>query len=156
MIAMGIDPGLKGGIAWFDKDALEFTKMPVIRGAGSSSIIFDEVAQILIDVHPDVVVIEKVHAMPRQGVSSTFTFGMGFGGLLGICAALKLRLELVTPQKWQKAILSGIDSDLGKARSLLWCRQSFPRANWNHRSDGIADAVCMAEYGRRNFLDARV
>lgn len=157
MTVMGIDPGLKGGIAWMGgSHPLDFEKMPVIKsGTGSSYIDFDAVAQILKDVDPYIVVIEKVHAMPKQGVTSVFTFGMGYGGLLGICAALGLRRELVTPQTWQKEILGGIDQKLGKARSLIWCRQSYPRANWNHRSDGIADAVCLAEYGCRKFVFAQ-
>ena len=36
------------------------------------------------------VVVEKVNAMPGQGVTSMFNFGQSFGAIKGICAALEL------------------------------------------------------------------
>jgi crossover junction endodeoxyribonuclease RuvC len=46
-------------------------------------------------------VVENVHAMPRQGVSSTFKFGMGVGIIHGVAGALQLPLTLVTPGTWK-------------------------------------------------------
>ena len=43
------------------------------------------------------IVVENVHAMPKQGVSSTFKFGMGVGIIHGVAGALRLPLTLVSP-----------------------------------------------------------
>ena len=48
------------------------------------------------------VVVEKVNAMPGQGVTSMFNFGQTFGAIKGICAALGLPIFFVTPSKWKK------------------------------------------------------
>src|ERR1035437_7770475 len=50
-------------------------------------------------------VIEKVHAMPGQGVVSMFTFGYGFGLWVGIVASLRIPYILVAPQTWKKEML---------------------------------------------------
>ena len=47
------------------------------------------------------VVVENVHAMPKQGVSSTFKFGMGVGIIHGVAGALRLPMTLVTPNQWK-------------------------------------------------------
>ena len=49
-------------------------------------------------------VIEKVNAMPKQGVSSTFKFGTSFGFCQGMLVAAGIRFEFATPQKWQKSL----------------------------------------------------
>ena len=48
------------------------------------------------------IVVEKVNAMPGQGVTSMFNFGQTFGAIKGICAALGLPIFFVTPSKWKK------------------------------------------------------
>lgn len=102
-----------------------------------------------------IAVMEKVGAMPKQGVVSTFRFGQGYGTILGVLGALGIRCELVTPQRWKAAILAGTARD--KAAAIAWCRRAYPgvplrrteRCTTDH--DGMADALCLAEYGRRSF-----
>lgn len=144
MIVLGIDPGQKGGmVVNKDGEIVSTRKMPVIKMDGYSTIDFQEVAHYLHDMDPNHVVIEKVHSMPGQGVKSMFSFGLGFGGLLGACAALGLPLTLVRPQVWQKRVFVGIDKDAGKKRGLLYCKQRFPHCEPLHSHDGLADAACM-------------
>ena len=146
---MGIDPGLKGGIAVMGQDGsvVHVEKMPVIKADGSSVIDFHTLGRIVKTHKPMFICVEKVHAMPKQGVSSVFTFGMGFGGILGIAAALGVPLVNVRPLAWQKVVLAGLDKDLGKARSILHCKQRYPQIEPAHKHDGIADALCIAEWG---------
>lgn len=95
--------------------------------------------------HDDAVAyIEKVHSMPKQGVASSFTFGRGFGVLIGALAALRIRYEFVTPQTWQKAMgcMSKGDKNVTKAAA----QRLFPQVKVTH---AIADALLIAEYGRR-------
>ena len=48
------------------------------------------------------VVLEKVHAMPSQGVSSTFSFGESFGAVQMALTFLGGEIEYVSPRKWQQ------------------------------------------------------
>ncbi len=157
---LGIDPGLKGGLAALTRDGVITltTPMPVTRGNGSKSEIdvpaLASTLRGLVTEHGvALVVVEHVGAMPKQGVVSTFTFGRGFGEVLGVVGTLGLPLELVRPQAWRKVVLAGAGP--GKAAALAYARRRFPRADlratprsWTP-SDGICDALCLAEFGRR-------
>lgn len=144
---VGIDPGLSGGIAvFFDDVPFAIYKMPVIKSGTKKVLDTHGVIEILEKFEEfDVAVVEKVHAMPDQGVSSMFNFGMGFGILQGVLAALSIPTLFATPQTWQKDIFSGIDAKLGKKRSIVYCKNRWPDVDkW---SDGTADAACIAMYG---------
>jgi crossover junction endodeoxyribonuclease RuvC len=98
--------------------------------------------------------VERVGPMPRQGVVSTFTFGRGFGEVLGALKALGVPLELPLPSAWKRDVLAG--TDMGKA-AVGYVKRRFPAANLlptprsKKASDGIAEAVCLAEFGRRSL-----
>lgn len=154
MTVIGIDPGLKGGIVvMVDGRIAKTVKMPVVKGDGGSWVDFGEVASILKYERPDLVAIEKVHSMPGQGVASVFTFGLGFGGLIGVCAGAGISYALVKPTTWQKQAFEGLDKKLGKARSLMYVRQRFPECEPIHKHDGLADAACIAEYASKRWRD---
>ena len=150
---IGIDPGNKGGIAILEQDdSVEVYPMP-ITGTGKDKLIDGATVAEIIGGRDGLVVIEKVHAMPKQGVSSTFAFGRGFGQLIGVLQVMGLQWAMVTPQAWKKAILAGC-GDKGKKATIAWCKRMFPdvslipeRCRTEH--DGMADALAMAEYGRR-------
>lgn len=96
--------------------------------------------------------IEKVGAMPGQGVTSMFSFGYGFGVWMGILAALKIPHTLVTPQAWKKEMFAGYDKDTD---SRVIARRLFPvqtEESLSRKKDhGRADALLIAEYGRRHM-----
>ena len=117
---LGIDPGISGAISFFsdDGDLLGVKDMPTmalgkkkqINAAGLSS--FLDYTQNEFNFRNDwcddkkclsqVAYLEKVNAMPGQGVSSMFNFGMGYGAIQGVLAANGIPFHLVTPQKWKK------------------------------------------------------
>lgn len=118
-------------------------------------------------------VMEQVHSMPGQGVSSTFAFGQNFGFVLGILVAMKIPYTLVTPQKWQSEVWDAADKVYTttikkdgapkktvhtKQTSLNACRRLFPSTDLrkSDRSknphDGKCDSLLIAEYGRRKLL----
>jgi crossover junction endodeoxyribonuclease RuvC len=112
------------------------------------------IAAIVKEVSPAWIVIEKVASRPGQGVTSMFTFGMGYGAVLGIAAALSVPVELVTPQRWKGIVLHGTAKD--KSSAIAFCRRVFPgvplvlpRCKVAH--DGLADSLCLLEYGRRSL-----
>lgn len=148
MNIVGIDPGKSGGIALLSGTHAEGDVMPVV----GKEIDGHEVARLLVDAAPGLVVIEKVGPMPKQGVTSTFNFGAGYGRLLGVCDALGIPYRLVTPQAWKRCVLAGTAKD--KDAAVAFVKRGFPmveltpgRKRVPH--DGIADAVCLAEYGRQ-------
>ena len=143
----GIDPGLKGGIVTIQGgEVISSHKMPIVHTDNGRKINLVAIASLLHNMAPSVVVIEKVHSMPAQGVRSTFTFGMGFGGLCGVCAGLGIDISLVSPLKWQKRMVSHLDRSMGKKRSLIYCKDRWPQNEPLHRHDGMADAACIAAW----------
>ncbi len=142
MTYIGIDPGKSGALAIIEENiafAIPFDERKYI----------DELQTV--DPKQAVVCLEQVHAMPKQGVSSTFAFGENFGWIQGVLAVLRIPYELVTPQKWKKAFSATSD----KNTAVDVCKRLFPdvsllktdRCTTPH--DGMAEALLMAEYARR-------
>jgi len=150
---IGVDPGLCGGLAALTPDGIKLQTMPVFSAAGRQFI--DERALVgwLTEyaIGGAQVFIESVHAMPKQGVTSMFTFGTGWGLLRGICAGLGLSYELVRPQEWQRAMLAGQPP----GSEYLVASRLWPLAEWRASErakiphSGLVDAALIAEFGRR-------
>jgi crossover junction endodeoxyribonuclease RuvC len=153
-VICGIDPGLSGGLAFINPSKpgwCHVEDMPVIRVTKSRREI-DVVATATI-MHlwkPTEVFIEKVGAMPKQGVSSTFTFGTGYGILLGICGGLGLPLTLVRPTTWMAKALRDMPRG-SKGASVSRATQLYPgvtlKTERGRVLDGRADALLIAWYG---------
>lgn len=149
MIVAGIDVGRGGAIALLGEDRAVAFPMPLV-GDGL------HVRAIKRILEPaGLVVIEKATAMPRQGVVSMFSFGQTYGTLLTIPRLMGIRTEIVTPQAWKKLVLAGMAHD--KSSAIAYCARAFPGVSLlpTERSrkphDGMADALCIAAYGRRAF-----
>ena len=146
MIYIGIDPGKNGGIALID-DKMMGRTYPF-----SDEFLVKELHDCSKNV-PCKCVLEHVHAMPKQGVSSTFNFGMNFGFIQGVLKAYGIPYELVTPQKWKKEFSCTSD----KNTSIEVCKRLFPNVNLKATErckkdhDGMAEALLIAEYGRRHY-----
>lgn len=96
-------------------------------------------------------VIEKQWARPKQGVSSTFSSGLGYGLWRGILASHNIRYSEVSPKTWAKEVLKDVSGD-GKARSVYVASQRVPDLDLTpglkrKPHDGLADAACLALYG---------
>ena len=147
MLAAGIDPGLKGAVAILDRDCVHLAEpLPVLH----SEIDVGALAALLLDPRPELVVVERQQAMPKQGVASTFRIGRNYGLILGALQTLGLPVLEVRPQQWQAAVLHG--QARGKEAAIAYVMKRFPcvdlrpgRCRRPH--DGIADAVCIAAYG---------
>ena len=160
---VGIDPGLKGGIAWIWPDGTADARpMPIVEYTnGKRGICRDSFAMILalnLD-GPLFAAIEHVNAAPmhgrRQGTTSMFTFGREYGVLLGMLHSRDIEHVEVDPRRWKKAILSGTAKD--KAAAIEWAQRFHPRVSLLAKprsrvpSDGMADALCLAEYARQTW-----
>ena len=144
---IGIDPGQTGAAVLYDMvqiiDVIDYSDpVMVANQIGSWQYKYD---------HIDMAILEKVHSMPRQGVSSTFKFGTNFGVWQGILSAYQIPYELVTPQKWQKGLVTKSDGKDAKERSLAVARRFFPGSEYFKRKKdhNRADAALMAIYASR-------
>lgn len=144
MKLVGIDPGLKGGVAIKDGGKIATFPMPLSDGGidvGTISGIIGPRA---------VVAIEKVHAMPKQGVCSMFTFGVGFGKLLGMCQVMGYGLHLVDPRTWKRVVLPDTLKD--KQAAIDFAIETYGAEKLSKRKgyhDGIADALCILTWLER-------
>lgn len=90
--------------------------------------------------------IERVHAMPKQGVSSTFKFGSSYGALKMALAACQIPFDNPSPQSWQNSLScrSGGDKNVTKRKA----QELFPFVPFKI-THANADALLLAEYTRR-------
>ena len=142
---IGIDPGKSGALALLTEDG-QCTVVPfqesaytaILKAASGPS---------------SVCCLEKVGAMPGQGVVSMFNFGHNLGYIEGLLQAFDILYQLVPPQTWKKEFC--VTSD--KNTSIEVCRKLFPHvcllptSRSRKPSDGMAEAMLMAEYARRRF-----
>jgi crossover junction endodeoxyribonuclease RuvC len=159
---VGIDPGLDGGIArmTIDHGAIVAIPMPVKKKPGSKTkreLNVDDIASYLSVNVGDIYccVLEQVHAMPKQGVTSMFNFGLGYGMLIGVLRTLHIPTHYIPPTVWKKSILPGTKRD--KEAAIAYCKKRYPSVSLmlpRHRTphDGMADALCLAEYARKLLL----
>lgn len=149
MKVYGIDPGLTGAIAWIDDGKLIDVKdLPSFDGRIDAWNLANGLREW---GKPDMVVIEDVHSMPGQGVSSTFKFGRSLGAIEGVLGALSYPHTRLTPQRWKmKMGLSAKDKDAsrGMAREL-WPHLASEFAR--KKDDGRAEAALIAEAWRRGY-----
>ena len=150
---MGIDPGLKGGIAvQYAHQASRAIPIPTTDGKFDPPEISRMIDSLLdcdplFGLRPTLVYIEDVHAMPGQGVTSMFNFGFGVGLLHGILAAKGLTVYRVNPIRWKNRVLKNRTKD--KLVAIQYCLDNFPEVNLGKKPhDGMADALCISEYAR--------
>jgi crossover junction endodeoxyribonuclease RuvC len=143
-VYLGCDPGKTGALAIINGEEVKVFPF-------DEAVYRDEVEAL--SGQECICCLEKVGAMPGQGVTSMFHFGENFGMIQGILIANRIPFELVTPQKWKKEF--SITSD--KNGSIAVCKRLFPgvsllpTARCRKDNDGMAEALLMAEYARRRL-----
>lgn len=147
MIYIGIDPGKKGAYAWYTDGVMR------VRQWDDNYFAQDMHLLAAMDDRP-VACVEKVGARPGQGTVSMFSFGQSFGFILGVLTAFGIPYQLVPPRKW-KAEYGLLNTQ--KQASVDVAKRLFPEVSFlptercRKESDGMSDAVLMAEYARRKF-----
>jgi len=154
MIILGIDPGLNGAFAFYNtiEKTLVVYDMPtvdVVRNKKSKrEVCASGVSTIVAGRQVSHAYLERVNAMPGQGVTSVFSFGRSTGILEGVLAAFNIPVTIITPQTWQKAMQVRDGKDGSRERAM----QMFPaRAELFQRKkdDGRSDAALIAAYGAK-------
>jgi len=155
MLIIGIDPGISGSICFLENGKiLDVVEMPTMtegkknKRQVNGSQIYNEILRIIKKVEKQEirVVIEKVSAMPGQGVTSMFNFGQSFGILKGICSAMQLPMYFVRPAKWKKYFnLINSEKDASRSRAI----EIFPyfSSQLSKKKDSNkADAILIASF----------
>ena len=158
MSILGIDPGLGGAAAIIDEkdgSVVCYYSFPTIGNRLDLKELIDLFSKLKKEHKPQRAILEKAHALPNQGVTSMFNFGVTFGHLEMALSALKIPYELVVPRVWTAAMHKGLSRSMtAKERSLQLARGLYPdesftvteRASKPHT--GVVDALLIAEYGR--------
>jgi len=154
----GIDPGLTGAVAVLSGAAgrlrLFLFDMPVHRlRVGKKERKRIDVSGLLTLMHtvkalgPSVVYLEDVGGITGQSASAAASFGKSCGYTECAVVAAGLPLQLVTPQKWQKALGVPPGHDNAKLAAL----RRFPDNAADWKKDGRAAAALIALYGAQSW-----
>ncbi len=151
-LILGIDPGKAGALATIDQrgNLHDVWDIPVVDKRINAALLAD----ILTPLQPvaAVAVIEDVHAMPGQGVTSMFTFGRGLGILEGVALGAGIPVRWVSPARWKRALGLGADKGASRRRATeLWPSRSalFARAKDDGRAEAALIAYWWLYYGER-------
>tara|TARA_R110000782_G_scaffold47660_2_gene104696 strand:- start:300 stop:776 length:477 start_codon:yes stop_codon:yes gene_type:complete len=157
MLIYGIDPGFTGAIALYWPNSpyesnLEVYDMPVMKNPKGKTIINPHgILDILANEGgKSLAVVERVHSMPGQGISSAFRFGEGYGHLQMACAACKLPTKYVTPASWKKHFQLSRSKKLSRSLAI----QRFPNQAGlfaRAKDDGRAEAALLALFGHETL-----
>ena len=168
MYILGIDPGISGGLAVVDSRDLSlraWIRMPQhhlrkkrivdaravmkfmanyngSRYGGGQEVTRDDVI--------GWVIIEAVHAMPRQGVSSSFSFGRSTGAVEALALAHFERVDWVSPRVWKQHFGLGSEKRASLDTATLLFGQHLK--DFILADDGIAEAALIARW----FIDVRL
>lgn len=151
MIYLGIDPGAKGGAVAIN-----------VGESGNAYLIechkwsedLSENVEFLRERDVARCVIEKVGAMPGQGVTSMFSFGRNFGQWEATIISVAMRHQYAAPQTWMKALNVGTKKAHGgttaqwKTHLAAIAKRLYPTLAKDVPKD-LADALLMAHYARQ-------
>ena len=158
-LVVGIDPGLTGALALLDEHGtlLEVGDMPVVDHQVNAALlhgILDDWRAVVYEypcVNTLTVVTELVGPMPKQGVTSVFSFGVSYGTILGVVGA-RWPLHRVRPAVWKRAMGLTADKDACRQRAIdLWPAKAdqFKRKKDDGRAEAALLGLYLIEKGRK-------
>lgn len=148
---IGIDPGSSGGLARMDPfGRVEAVGMPETEREMWDWIRLSQTADVFVVIEQVGGFVPKEDGKGQPG-SSMFKFGYGAGMLKGFVIACGCRIEMATPQRWQKSL--GIPSKKKTESKTQWknrlkqrAEEIFPQLKVTLKT---ADALLIMEYARR-------
>ena len=148
---IGIDPGTKGGMALMTEGGGVVETIP-LDGLKEKEVAYALARWSEVCDSPPDVFIEKVGYIKGDGAGGSFTFGAVFGLLRGIVLGLGLHPNYVYPMMWQSSLqcLSGGNKNVTKNKAIALFPE-YHALRPRGITHGIADAILIAEYGRRTL-----
>lgn len=153
-ILIGVDPGISGAIAFYNFEAkiLEAVHdMPVIKKQNGRNEIDGFALTQIVDryyARCELVVIEEVSSMPRDGGVQAFAFGYATGLVTGVLSGFNLPITRTPASVWK--MLCGLTHD--KTFSRITAAKVFPdfaEKFKRKKDDGRAEAAMLAKFGER-------
>jgi len=157
---LGIDPGISGAVALLGSDgSVRFWNTPSIKTGGKRDYDGMHMQEILLEAISYVeeplglhlhAYIERAQAMPKQGTTSMFNYGKGYGLWLGLLIGIGIPHTLVSPRRWKMAMMADMAKD--KGASLLRAKQLFPQCASQLqlvKDHDKAEALLIAAYGQQ-------
>ncbi|WP_334139546.1 hypothetical protein [Thermovirga lienii] len=156
---LGIDPGIYGAgcIVSLDGKQTKCFLLPMRVNTEKTKVLDTLKLYNTLERHKDKIyfcIVEKPIYMPHQSVKSTFKVGEIFGGIVGVLDLLEVPVTYVPPKEWQKGVLyDRTEADI-KEKSIAKALEIVSElpVTHRHKRSGLADAVCIAEYGRQLYL----
>jgi crossover junction endodeoxyribonuclease RuvC len=151
-IFCGVDPGKTGALCVLNikTDEVEFFDWPKDN---NYVLYFNKLSNYFKKYRPNIIVLERVNAMPNQGVTSMFNFGLNYGLWQGFLAILGIPFVLISPKEWQKGYTSKQDGRDTKTQIYNVATKLFPKAPLTGLKGGIitgrCDSLLMAYYASR-------
>jgi len=157
----GVDPGHDGAIAIVDQNGkvVDLRPMPLITGKDRDEFDLPAICDALIGLHPDktrFVTVERSQPLPKGMGGGIANFARGVArGFAWMLTALRIPYQLVSPQTWQREMHTGTMGEDTKQKSIVAAQRLFPgvslirTARSKKAHDGFADALLLAEFGRR-------
>lgn len=151
---LAIDPGVSGALVLLeDGQIADAMMMPVSMDGKKKVVNPGYISDWIMGRRIDHAFLEKVSAMPGQGVTSMFGFGRSYGVIQGVLAAYEISYALVTPQAWKKHHgLIGQDKDAAR----LLAKELFPESELfdkKLKGQAFADATLIGLYGSSLSVD---
>jgi hypothetical protein len=150
---IGIDPGLKGGVALYVDGKMHAEPLPVTLDARGKNIV--DISGLVFAVNAmasDKIYIESPFTRIGERTKGALNSGIEYGRILGAFQSIGITPIEIKSQTWQKFLYRGIPGK-GKERSIIACRRLYPHIDLfpgkkRVAHDGMADAVLICEYGR--------
>lgn len=162
MTYVGIDPGQSGGICIMETENGKICGIDIHHMPQTEYDLWDFFANELDS--SAVAIVEVVHAYPKQGVSSAFTFGRWYGAVRMACTGQGITMYEIRPEVWQKALgipprkkkkegKQGETKEKHKEKLRAVAQRMFPALPvWKGLKKvqlAICDALLLAEFLRR-------
>ncbi len=155
MNVLGIDPGIRGGLAIVSANdgargmVVDAADIPVIGSGAKERVDVAAIRKWISRYKPALVVIERAQAMPRQGSSSGFKYGRAVGSIEAAIVLCAVPIEIIEPTAWKRFWhLPGKDKERTRQKAL----ELFPAAHslLARKCDhGRAEAALIALFGIR-------
>lgn len=147
---LGIDPGVSGAWAVVDRDGrrIEVGTMPA-----TPATIVETFQQLAARYPMALAIVERVGPTPQMGRISVWTFAAHVGALKAALAAARIPYDEVAPVTWQRVMgcLATTARPVGRKDKRPLVRRA-EQLFGPIRPAQIADALLLAEYGRRRLM----
>lgn len=148
IIYSGVDPGKSGAIASIDMDGtiLKVSRFNQADTEGRIALIIGDHFAELDQEAIHAATIERVGAMPKQGLTSTFTFGRVYGEAWAGLMLSKCRVSSIAPSTWQSEMRLPKKSEYSAHKRAI--KQEAEKRWGKVFTLDQVDAIYIAEWAR--------